>query len=85
MFADDVEYTTPHRTLRGLAEVRDELKWGTSEKDSLDVEVEDGDWQDLGGGSSSTLVQKREGEVGRWTSGIREGQITRLERVAQPE
>ena len=42
LFADDVEYTTPHRTLRGLSEVREKLKWG-GEKDNVDVELDEGD------------------------------------------
>ena len=27
-FADDIEYTTPHRTLRGLTELREKLHLG---------------------------------------------------------
>ena len=93
-FADDIEYTTPHRTLSGLREVREKLKWG-GEKDNLDVEFEDGEWQDLGDGHvvrESRMVQrwKETGEVAatmRVTLDlrIRDGKITRLERVAQPE
>lgn len=93
-FADDIEYTTPHRTLSGLREVREKLRWG-GEKDNLDVEFEDGEWQDLGHGHvvrESRMVQrwKETGEVAaimRVTLDlrIRDGKITRLERVAQPE
>ena len=93
-FADDIEYTTPHRTLSGLREVREKLKWG-GEKDNLDVEFEDGEWQDLGDGHvvrESRMIQrwKETGEVAaimRVTLDlrIRDGTITRLERVAQPE
>ena len=94
-FADDIEYTTPHRTLRGLSEVREKLKWGSREKENLDVEFQDGEWQDLGGGHvvrESRMVQrwKETGEVATimrinvdlW---IRDGKIFRLERVAKPE
>jgi SnoaL-like domain len=94
-FADDIEYTTPHRTLRGLSEVREKLKWGSPEKENLDIEVEDGEWQDLGGGRvvrESRMVQrwKETGEVAAimrvnldlW---IRDGEIARLERIAKPE
>jgi hypothetical protein len=94
-FADDIEYTTPHRTLRGLSEVREKLKWGSPEKENLDIEVEDGEWQDLGGGHvvrESRMVQrwKETGEVAAimrvnldlW---IRDGEIARLERIAKPE
>ena len=93
-FADDIEYTTPHRTLSGLREVREKLRWG-GEKDNLDVEFEDGEWQDLGHGHvvrESRMVQrwKETGEVAaimRVTLDlrIRDGKITRLERVAQPD
>jgi SnoaL-like domain len=94
-FADDIEYTTPHRTLRGLGEVREKLKWGSQEKENLDVEVEDGEWRDLGDGHvvrESRMVQrwKETGEVATtmrinldlW---IRHGEIVRLERIAKPE
>jgi hypothetical protein len=94
-FAHDIEYTTPHRTLRGLGEVREKLKWGNQEKENLDVEVEDGEWRDLGGGHvvrESRMVQrwKETGEVATtmrinldlW---IRHGEIARLERIAKPE
>jgi hypothetical protein len=93
-FADDIEYTTPHRTLSGLREVREKLRWG-GEKDNLDVEFEDGEWQELGHGHvvrESRMIQrwKETGEVAtimRVTLDlrIRDGKITRLERVAQPE
>ena len=95
MFADDIEYTTSHRTLRGLSEVREKLKWGSTEKENLDVDYEPGDWQDLGGGhvvSESRMVQrwKENGEVAAVMRihvdlTIRDGQITRLERLARPE
>jgi ketosteroid isomerase-like protein len=95
MFADDIEYTTPHRTLRGLSEVREKLKWGSREKENLDVELEEGDWQDLGGGhvvSESRMVQrwKETGEVAAIMRinvdlRIRDGKIARYERLARPE
>ena len=94
LFAGDVEYTTPHRTLRGLSEVREKLKWG-GEPENLDVEVEEGEWQDLGGGhvvSESRVVQrwKETGEVAAIMRvnvdlRIRDGKITRYERRGQPE
>lgn len=93
-FADDIEYTTPHRTLRGLSEVREKLKWGSQEKENLDVEVEDGEWHDLGGGHvvrESRMVQrwKETGEVATTMRinvdlRISGGKITRYERLAQP-
>lgn len=93
-FADDIEYTTPHRTLSGLREVREKLRWG-GEKDNLDVQFEDGEWQDLGHGHvvrESRMVQrwKETGQVAAIMCvtldlRIRDGKITRLERVAQPE
>ena len=94
-FGEDIEYTTPHRTLHGLDEVREKLKWGGEEPENLDVEREDGDWQDLGGGHvvrESRVGQrwKETGEVAaimRVSLGlrIRDGKIMRLERVAKPE
>ncbi len=95
LFADDIEYTTPHRTLRGLGEVREKLKWGGGEPENLDVEFEEGEWQDLGGGhvvSESRMVQrwKETGEVATTMRinvdlRIRDGKITRYERLARPE
>ena|SRR3990172_3887353 len=95
LFADDIEYTTPHRTLQGLGEVREKLKWGSGEPENLDVEFEQGEWQDLGGGhvvSESRMVQrwKKTGEVAvtmriNVDLRIRDGKITRYERLAQPE
>jgi ketosteroid isomerase-like protein len=95
LFADDVDYTTPHRTLRGLSEVREKLEWGGGEPENLDVEFEEGDWQDLGDGhvvSESRVVQrwKETGEVAAMMRvhvalTIREGKITRYERRGQRE
>lgn len=96
VFADDIEYTTPHRTLWGLDEVREKLKWGSgSEPQNLDVEVEEGEWQDLGGGHlvrESRMVQrwKETGEVATVMRvnvdlRVRDGKIARYERVARPE
>jgi ketosteroid isomerase-like protein len=94
-FADDIEYTTPHRTLRGLNEVREKLEWGGGEPDNLDVEVEDGNWQDLGGGhviGERRIVQrwKETGEVAaimlvHVDLRIRDGKITRYERHGRPD
>lgn len=94
LFADDVEYTTPHRTLRGLSEVREKLKWG-GEKENLDVDFEYGGWRGLGDGnvvSESRMVQrwKETGEVAatmiiqeRLT--VRDGKICRYERRPTPQ
>ena len=94
LFADDIEFTTPHRTLHGLNEVREKLKWG-GEPDNLVVEVETGEWQDLGDGRvvrDSRVVQrwKETGEVAatmlvHLDLRIRDGKIARYERRAQPE
>jgi ketosteroid isomerase-like protein len=96
VFADDIEYTTPHRTLRGLDEVREKLKWGSgSEPENLDVEVEEGEWHDLGGGHlvrESRMVQRWK-ETGELATSmrinvdlrVRAGKIARYERIARPE
>ena len=94
LFADDVEYTTPHRTLRGLSEVREKLKWGAA-KDNLDIELERGGWRDLGNGnvaSESRMVQrwKETGEVAvtmvvREHLTVRDGKIARYERTSTPQ
>ena len=94
LFADDVEYTTPHRTLRGLSEIREKLKWG-GEKENLDVELEEGDWRDLGDGdvaSETRMVQrwKETGEVAatmviREQLTVRDGKIARYERRSAPQ
>jgi hypothetical protein len=92
-FADDIEYTTPHRTLRGLSEVREKLKWGSGRNpENLDVEFKQGEW--LGGGhvvSESRMVQrwKETGEVATTMRinvdlRISGGEITPYERLAQP-
>lgn len=91
LFADDVEYTTPHRTLRGLSEVREKLKWG-GEKENLDVEFEEGDWRDLGDGNvgSETRMVQRWKETGEIAATmimeeqltVRDGKIARYERRA---
>ena len=94
LFADDVEYTTPHRTLRGLNEIREKLKWG-GEKENLDVELEKGDWRDLGDGvvaSESRMIQrwKETREVAATMTiheqlTVRDGKIARYERGAAPQ
>lgn len=94
LFADDVEYTTAHRTLNGLSEVREKLKWG-GEKDNLEVEFDKGDWRDLGHGkvaSETRMVQrwKESGEVAatmivREQLTVRDGKIVRCERRATPQ
>ena len=94
LFADEIEYTTAHRTLRGLSEVREKLEWG-GELDNLDVELEEGEWQDLGDGHVTRdvrLVQrwKETGEVAAVMQvqvdlTIQNGEITRYERRGKPE
>jgi ketosteroid isomerase-like protein len=94
LLADDVEWTTPHRTLQGLDEVREKLIWGDNPPDNLDIEFEDGDWQDLGGHvARETRVVQRWRETGeiatvmrvREELDIRDGKITRYQRRARPE
>jgi ketosteroid isomerase-like protein len=94
LFADDIEYTTSRRTLRGLHEVREQLEWG-GELENLDVEREEGEWHDLGDGH----VVREDRVVQRWKETgeiaaimlvsvdlrIRDGKITRLERRSRPE
>jgi ketosteroid isomerase-like protein len=94
LLSDDVEWTTPKRTLRGLEEVREKLGGGGT-PDNLDVEWEEGEWQDDGAGTvvcESRVVQrwKETGEVAtvmrvREELQIREGKITRYARRGQPE
>ncbi len=94
LFADDVEYTTPRRTLRGVTEIREKLKWG-GEKEHLDVERDEGDWRDLGDGNvaSETRVVQRWKETGEVASTmvveeqltVRDGKIVRYERRPAPE
>ena len=94
-FADDIEYMTPRRTLRGKQEVREKLTWGGGELENLDVERQEGEWQDLGDGhviQETRIVQrwKETGEVAaimlaRMDLKIRDGKIVRLERQAKPE
>ena len=96
LFADDIEYTTSRRTLRGLDEVREKLSWGGgSELENLDVERREGEWQDLGDGHvvrEDRIVQrwKESGEVAavmlvKLALRIRDGKIIRLERGGRPE
>jgi ketosteroid isomerase-like protein len=96
LFADDIEYTSPRRTLRGLAEVREKLSWGSGDKlENLDVERQEGEWQDLGDGHvarEDRIVQtwKETGEVAAVMLvtvdlRVRDGKITRLERRSRPE
>jgi ketosteroid isomerase-like protein len=95
LFADDIEYTTPRRTLRGLREVREKLQWGGGELENLDLERQEGEWHDLGDGH----VVRADRVVQRWKETgdiaaimlvtmdltIRDGKITRLERRSRPE
>jgi ketosteroid isomerase-like protein len=93
-FADDIEYTTPRRTLRGLDEVREKLSWG-GELENLEVDYHDGEWQDLGDGRvvcEDRMVQrwKETGEIASvmlitTDLTIRDGKIARLERQSRAE
>lgn len=95
LLADDVEWTTPHRTLRGLEEVREKLEWGGEPPENLDVDWEDGEWNDLGDGrvmKESRVVQrwKETGDVAavmrvREELTLRDGKIVRYERRGQSE
>jgi hypothetical protein len=99
LFADDIEYTTPKRTLRGLQDVREKLSWGGGGGggglENLDSEYQEGEWQDLGEGhvvSEDRVVQrwKETGEVAAVMLvsvdlRIRDGKIIRLERRSRPE
>lgn len=94
-FADDIEYTSPRRTLRGLDEVREKLSWGGGELENLDSEYEDGEWQDLGESHvvSEDRVVQRWKETGEIAAVMlvtvdlttRDGKIARLERQSRPE
>jgi ketosteroid isomerase-like protein len=94
-FADDVEYTSLWGTFRGLRELRENLYWATGEPNGLDVELTQGEWQDLGGGrvASESLRVERWKETGEVATTmrinddlrIRDGKITRFERHVQPE
>jgi ketosteroid isomerase-like protein len=89
LFAEDIEYTTPHRTLRGLSEIREKLKWG-GELENLDVEREEGRWRDLGDGNvaSETRIVQRWKETKEVAATmiiheqltVRDGKIARYER-----
>jgi hypothetical protein len=61
LLAQDVEWVTPMRTLRGVDEVRNELIWGFP-PEKLDADVELGELEDLGEGRVGCDVR----EVYRW-------------------
>jgi hypothetical protein len=75
--------------------VREKLLSGGDPPENLDVEFEDGDWEDLGGGHvarESRVVQrwKETGDVAtvmrvREELEIRDDKITRYERRGRPE
>jgi ketosteroid isomerase-like protein len=88
LLAPDVEWITPQRTLQGIDGVKEELTWGQpSEK--LDVEFEEGDWVEHGGGRVGCEVHevyrlKRSGEVSYERDRsieltVREGKVSRYE------
>jgi ketosteroid isomerase-like protein len=84
----DVEWVTPERTFHGLDEVREHLIWGFP-PEHLDVELEVGEFVDLGEGRvRSEIVQvyswKQTGEFAherhrRIDLTIRDGKISRYE------
>jgi hypothetical protein len=88
LLAQDVEWATPMRTLRGVDEVRTELIWGFP-PENLDAEVELGEVEGLGEGRVGCDVR----EVYRWKQTgefaherrrrvevtIRDGKISRYE------
>ena len=88
LLAPDVEWVTPKRMLRGIDEIREELTWG-SPPEKLDLELEAGDWVDLGDGRVACEVHqvyrwKETGEVSyerdrRIELTIRDGKIGRYE------
>jgi hypothetical protein len=94
LLADDVEWTTPHRTLKGVAEVREKLRWGGDPPDNLEVEWQEGEWKDRGDGhvvKESRAIQrwKETGEIAasmrvREELVIRDGKIARYERRGRP-
>jgi hypothetical protein len=57
LLALDVEWVTPKRELRGSDEVRDELSW-VSPPDNLDVDFDQPELADLGGGRVVTNVHE---------------------------
>lgn len=55
LLADDVEWLTPLRTLRGIEEVRDQPSWPwLASRTNLQVDIEETDTMDLGGGRVTT-------------------------------
>jgi ketosteroid isomerase-like protein len=88
LLAPDVEWVTPKRTLRGIAEIGEELTWG-SPPEKLDLEFQAGDWVDLGDGRVACDVHqvyrwKETGEVSyerdrRIELTMRDGKIGRYE------
>jgi ketosteroid isomerase-like protein len=61
LLADDVEWVTPKRTLRGLEALEKEMIWG-SPPEKLDLEFEVSDWADRGEGRIVADVH----QVYRW-------------------
>lgn len=88
LLTPDIEWITPQRTLQGIDTIKDELTWGKpSEK--LDVEFEEGDWVEHGGGRVGCRVHetyrlKGSGEVAYERDRnieltVREGKVSRYE------
>jgi ketosteroid isomerase-like protein len=88
LLAEDVEWVTPKRTLRGIDEIREELTWG-SPPEKLDLEFQAGEWVDLDDRGVACDVHeiyrwKETGEVSyerdrRLELTIRDGKISRYE------
>jgi hypothetical protein len=88
LLAPDVEWVTSMRALRGIDEVRDQLSW-VRPPDNLDVDFEEPELTDLGGGRVLTDVHeiyrmKEKGDFAysrdrRIELTIREGAVARYE------
>ena len=96
LLTEDAEWTTPYRSLRGLAEIREKLDWSPGEPpENLDIEFEEGEWVDEGDGRvarENRVVQrwKETGEIAtvmlqREQLDIRDSKISRYSRHGRPE
>ncbi len=75
--------------------MREKLKWGGDPPENLDVEWQEGEWEDAGGGqvAKEARVVQRWKETGKIATvmrvreelQIRDGKITRYERRGRPE
>jgi hypothetical protein len=60
LLAPDVEWLTPRRDVRGIDEARDQLTW-IRPPDHLDVELDEPELTDLGGGRVVSAVHETVG------------------------